>query len=266
MISIEAISDLIGRLQAAALGVSVWQSALEGVCGSTGCDTAGVMVTSPRPQLRREIYAGLRDEVIAAYNAHYWTADFMPIPLGGVPPGEPRRTGEIVREANFRRTEFYGDWVLPSGIHHAVFVNLGRIDSEPLTLCLTAGRPEPLDDPDLPRALRLLVPHLQLALRTRSRLVALEAAEGRALAALEQTRDGVVLVTPDRRILFLNTAAAEMLDRRDGLVMVGEHLRATCETENRTLGVLLARASGQRGELQRCGGSVKISRTAVRSG
>lgn len=262
MISIDAVSDLVVRLQSAALGAQDWISAMERICALTGCDTAGVMARSPRVELRRQIYAGLAGDAIAAYNAHYWTTDFIPVPLSGVAVGVPRRTAEVVSAPHFRRTEFYGDWVTPSGIHDAVFVNMGRIETESLTLCLTARRPEPLDDPELPRALRLLVPHLQMALRTRARLVALETAEGRALAALEQTRDGVVLVTPDRRILFRNTAAAEILDRRDGLAMVGEHLRATGETENRTLGVLLARAGEQRGELQRCGGSLKITRAS----
>lgn len=261
MISVEAISALVGSLQEAALGTAGWSTALEGFCSWMGCDAIGLTLATQRTRrLLSDFCTGLPAEAIAAYNGHFWTEDLVPGALRRVAVGTARRITEIVPETRLRQSALYNEWALPCGMKDSMFVNLGQEGADRLTLCMTAGKPECFARPELPRALQILAPHLKLALRTRARLCALDAANDRALAALEHVRDGLAVVTPGRVVLLRNAAATEILSRRDSLILQGDRLGAACDAETLALRNLVERAGGRGGDIHRTGGSLRITR------
>ncbi len=115
---------------------------------------------------------------------------------------------ELVPTEEFRRTEYYNDYVRPHGQHHM----LGAIlkGSEPMTLGLhrndAAG---PFTDLERAR-LQALMPHLQRALQLRRRLAFDAAAAIAGRAALDALSLCVIVVDASLQVLHANAAAATL--------------------------------------------------------
>ncbi|KXF75574.1 hypothetical protein ATN84_16355 [Paramesorhizobium deserti] len=108
--------------------------------------------------------------------------------------------------------------------------------------------------------MRLFMPHLQQALQMQLKLAELSQACDMALETLEHARHGIVLATHDGRVLFTNSAAIEVFDRRDGLSLRTSQLRAALANENIILRRLVGAAGKGDNNGFRSGGSLAISR------
>jgi DNA-binding CsgD family transcriptional regulator len=109
--------------------------------------------------------------------------------------------------------------------------------------------------------LRLLLPHLQRALRVHRRMAELELERDAALRALDQLPWGVMLVDEHRNRLRANRHAQEILVAGDGLMARGNTLRAELADETARLDRLLSRAldrSAPQGP--NAGGTLSITR------
>lgn len=121
---------------------------------------------------------------------------------------QPLLGQELVPTEEFRRTEYYNDYVRPHGQHHM----LGAIlkVSEPMTLGLhrndAAG---PFTDLERAR-LQALMPHLQRALQLRRRLAFDAAAAIAGRAALDALSLCVIVVDASLQVLHANAAAATL--------------------------------------------------------
>lgn len=124
------------------------------------------------------------------------------------PIDQPLLGQEFVPTDEFRRTEYYNDYVRPHGQHHMLGAILKL--SEPMTLGLhrndAAG---PFTDLERAR-LQSLIPHLQRALQLRRRLAfdATAAIAGRA--ALDALSLCVIVVDASLQVLHANAAAATL--------------------------------------------------------
>jgi DNA-binding CsgD family transcriptional regulator len=108
---------------------------------------------------------------------------------------------------------------------------------------------------------RLLLPHLQRALRMRRRMVELEVERDAALRALDQLPWGVVFVDEHRNRLAANRHAQEILVAGDGLTAQGNTLRAELADETVRLEQLLNRALDRTCKARsRAGGTLSITR------
>lgn len=67
--------------------------------------------------------------------------------------------------------------------------------------------------------LRVLVPHLRTALRTRSELLELSHERALALSTLEKAPYGILIVTADAAVVFANEMAEDICGRADGLAV-----------------------------------------------
>jgi DNA-binding CsgD family transcriptional regulator len=114
------------------------------------------------------------------------------------------------------------------------------------------------DQEDIERC-RLLLPHLQRALRMYRRMADLEVERDAAFRALDQLPWGVVLVDEHRNRLGANRHAQEILVAGDGLTARGNTLRAELADETARLERLLSSALDRTGQ-EGAGGSLSITR------
>ena len=91
--------------------------------------------------------------------------------------------------------------------------------------------------------LKLLMPHLQRALQLHRRLAVLEAQGSASLEVLDHLAAGIVLVKANGQVLFLNRAAQQILDRKDGLSIGLSGLSAANSGETRELRKLIEDAA-----------------------
>jgi DNA-binding CsgD family transcriptional regulator len=135
-------------------------------------------------------------------------------------------TSEWLAPEELRRSEFYGDWLKPQKMFHAIngFLFEGAGMAGNLSVA-TPWRRGGFSTDEL-RLFRELVPHVQRAVSLQGRLGA--PAAGTSLGAwLDDAADAVFVVDRARRVTARNRAARELLARRLGVsVGVGDVLRA----------------------------------------
>lgn len=117
--------------------------------------------------------------------------------------------------------------VSPNGLANSFVARL-TADLPSSWLCLTMPDHRAIaEQPGGPVLLRVLVPHLRGALRTRAKLVTMARERAFALAALERGHHGVMIVTADTALVFANAAAERIARESDGLTVDAfGHLRA----------------------------------------
>jgi DNA-binding CsgD family transcriptional regulator len=195
----------------------------------------------------------------ALYHAHQnvWLArerDYRP-------PGTIHIGEHLVPEHQLLRSKFYNEWLQPQDLHHRLCAVLSR--EQATAVFLEVMRPRPwagFDQDDVERC-RLLLPHLQRALRMHRRMAELEVERDAAFRALDQLPWGVVLVDEHRNRLGANRHAQELLVAGDGLTARGNTLRAGLADETARLDRLLSKAldrTRQQGASD--GGTLSITR------
>lgn len=122
--------------------------------------------------------------------------------------------------------------------------------------------PKPLAAFDRLALLKLLDPHIELALEVQRSIADLHAECFCAFEALDQMRLNLVVVSQTGWILFLNRAAAEIEVLADGLSFVGK-MRATSQSDDAILQKIIRNATS-RGDHARKPGIAIISRPSGR--
>jgi DNA-binding CsgD family transcriptional regulator/PAS domain-containing protein len=125
------------------------------------------------------------------------------------------RSGTLVSDAEFLRSEFYADFGRRLGLRYVVgtVIPVDGVTFIPIGL----HRPAAVGSFDAVhvRMLERLVPHLRRAMPLRDRLAPATAGAASGLAALDALATGVVVADAGRRVLFAN-GAAEALAGSDG--------------------------------------------------
>jgi DNA-binding CsgD family transcriptional regulator len=174
-------------------------------------------------------------------------------------PGTVHIGEYLVPEHQLLRTKFYSEWLQPQDLHHRLCAVLSR--EEAIAVFFEIMRPRQgaaFDQDDVERC-RLLLPHLQRALRMHRRMAELELERDAALRALDQLPWGVMFVDEHRNRLRANRHAREILVAGDGLTARGNTLRAELPDETARLDLLLSRALDRSGP-QGSSGTLSITR------
>ena len=177
------------------------------------------------------------------------------------PPGTVHIGEQLVPEHQLARSKFYTEWLAPQDLHHRLCAVLSREGAS--AVFLEVMRPRGwagFDQADIDRC-RVLLPHLQRALRMRRRMAELEVERDAALRALDQLPWGVVFVDEHRNRLAANRHAQEILVAGAGLTTRGNTLRAELADETVRLEQLLNSALDRSGKKRsRAGGTLSITR------
>ena len=176
-------------------------------------------------------------------------------------PGTIHIGDQLVPEHELVRSQFYTEWLRPQDLHHRLCAVLSREEATAVFLeVLRRRESDGFDEHDVER-FRVLLPHLQRALRMRRRLADLEVERDAALCALDQLPWGVVFVDEHRNRLAANRHADEILVAGDGLTARGNILRADLADETARLERLLNSALDRSGrQRSSAGGTLSITR------
>jgi DNA-binding CsgD family transcriptional regulator len=177
------------------------------------------------------------------------------------PPGTIHIGEHLVPEDQLLRTKFYDEWLRPQDLHHRLCAVLSREHAIAVFLEIMRPRQGAAFGHDDIERLRLLLPHLQRALRLHRRMAELELERDAALRALDQLPWGVMLVDEHRNRLRANRHAQEILVAADGLMARGNTLRAELADETARLDRLLSRALDRTApQGPNAGGTLSITR------
>jgi len=222
-LSVRALSALIGAVYEAGLDPTGagWPAVLEQLSPVIAGDgPVGLVLEHRRFEYARTHFARTDPGSVAGYLSYYGKLDpvFEPV-LTGAPPGALLLSDVLMSAREFRRTEFYADWIRPHDLGSGAAAVLTR--HGPAAALLYTVRPRrrgPFAPGDV-EALRLLLPHLAAAVRTSLRLAELGAERDAAAAALDHWDEAVVLVDGHGRVHAANRTAETLLGTGDGLAL-----------------------------------------------
>jgi DNA-binding CsgD family transcriptional regulator len=264
----EMIARLLRTLYAAPIQPKLWRPFLEQLSKISGV-TKAALITHDLAEKDHRMLATLGDSVdesIPLYESCYfqvdeWTSRFS----------TSRATGRIVLgeevwpEAAFLQSTFYNEFLRRFDTRQMAC--LATVGSQGTFEALSIYRGQSEDEfaRDQLAVLQTIVPHLQTALYTRRKLLALESRVSDLETALGAMGSAIVLIDRTGKTIFVNDAARAILAQGNGLFLHKSELIARNPKETSELQGLIARAVATAKKTDRYGGGVmRVPRSARR--
>lgn len=224
----ERLSRLVGGLYDAATDAASLANLGSTIARSVGSESALVFVArKPSAQLLSLVStsANFNPAARADYGRYYherneWFRRGARLPSPAVILGE-----ELISYDNFDRTEFCTDWCSRVGIYHILAATIPLADG--IIVAMGIHRPRQTDPfaESERRIVRNVLPHLARTLQIARRLGVAERQEALTLQVLHGLAAGLILVDPERRLLFMNSVAERLVSKSRWLAVSAGRLR-----------------------------------------
>ena len=244
----DTVLDLIRLIYEAAGDPHLWPSFLEKLAAAVRATCVALVVhdlNNGKAQVGADF--GLDPAFNSSYTRHY--SAINPWVVGNEDlrtPGRVLESSEVFPDRELVRTEFYNDFLKPQGL----FFSLGGIVTRENSSSsyVTSLRPHSAGVYEEPESslLRVLMPHLQCAMRLHQRISALETNLSALTDSIHLLPGGVVIVNSQARILVMNRSAETILAARNGLREGPAGLLASKATESKALQAAIATAVAAR--------------------
>jgi DNA-binding CsgD family transcriptional regulator/PAS domain-containing protein len=252
-------SRILPLLYAAPLKTELWQEALTEICALL--DVHKAVLLDHRTHLTLSYKGECLREGGRLYAEHFWAQDEWTkrfqsrrIPTRVV-------TGEEVwTERELRSSSFYNEFLIKMDICQVAAV-MTRGDGEFETFGFYRGPTEPPFENRHLDLLKMLTPHVEIALNTRRRLRELQSRVDALDETLERIQGAIVVLNHRARVLFANPAAQRILNKNDGLIVSNGSLACSDSTRSSELQALIRWASaGAEGRIHSRGRAVAVPR------
>ncbi len=269
MTSTKELSSLLETLYAAPLEPQKWQSFLDQLSTMTNISSGYLVASHPTEGNRILAGGGLNfdPEIFHLYNEHYGANDPYRAPLiakqkVGLIPGE-----ELVDHATLVKSELYNEVLSRFDLEYMNMLSCYCSDVHADVLSLWRSPKHGPMDPASSHLLVTLLPHVQTALRLRTKVIDCNVSNLFSETALDAMSIAAFLVTGKGRVRHMNRLAATYLESRDGLLLQGGRVTAKDLHEAAQLESLIAGAtsSGRNGSEAVPGGAIKLSRLGAQS-
>jgi DNA-binding CsgD family transcriptional regulator len=234
---------VIGTFYDAGLGTESWEHALNMLAAAFGAVSANLALLWGDPSKAQKVVSvGVDSGAVDTYERRYGLLNPVSAAIPRLPVGAPFTDGMVSPRDVTLRGEFYNDWARPNGLEQGLFAVLVRDGVVNGSICISRSSREGDFDGDQLDLLSLLAPHLQRATQADICLADAIKAAG-VVAALNNLREGVVLVAADGIVLYANSTAEAMIAEADGLSIERGKLRAATAARTTMLRQTLARTT-----------------------
>jgi DNA-binding CsgD family transcriptional regulator/PAS domain-containing protein len=234
------VEDLIGGIYDAAVDPNLWTEAIARVVDAVGCRTGVFYEHDTTTHQSQPLgFHRFNTDFMGDYVAHYgaldpWNARVMQWPVGVAAP-----TYALMPEDEFRRTEFYQDYLRRTGVFYGLGGLVERMDGRVAVF----GVQRNYDDGRFPEEsvalVGALMPHLKRAYRMNAALARAHQDRATLEETLHLLPQPVLIVEGDAKLVFANGAAARILAAGDGLRCTAGRLAAAHRDDQPALAALL---------------------------
>ena len=262
MISTEELSELLATLYSAPLEPQKWQSFLDRLCCLT--NTASSYMLGVHPEYGNVTLAGggldFNPETMRLYNEHYGASDPYAAPALAKPRVGIVQAEELVSRANLHRSELYNEVLHPYHLEYMILLSCGNLKEFGVFPLWRSPEQGPWDTASI-HLIKTLLPHLQTALRLRTKVIACNASELFSETALDTMSIAAFLVNSKGHIRHMNHLAASHLETAQCLRLHKGKLVSNEPPAPPTLEQLIAQATSSSGHslVNAPGGSLKLS-------
>lgn len=234
--SLGSTQELVGRIYDAAVEPALWCEAIEAIAGAAGCRSGIFYEHDTGTRRSRPLgFHRLDPDFMREYERHYSALDPWNRRVAGWPAGLAAPTYALIRDEEFRRTEFYQDHLRHTGMFYGLGGMVVRSHGRFAVFGVQCAYRDGRFAPRTIRRVEGLMAHLARAYR-------MQAVLGRARRERETLKDvlhlvgqPVLIVEADGRLVFANRAAEDLLDRSDALMLDGGRLQSAHREDRRRL-------------------------------
>ena len=245
--SLEELSAAIEAIHEAALDDARWPDVL-GLVGGFFRASMVTLWAEDTAGAYHDIGGTERNGIITqAYADYYLQLDMVHPVVSQASGGSIVTDAMVMPRRELERTEFYTDFANRHGIQSCMEARVTAQPDDNSYVTFTRSLRFGAFDTEDVGLLRLLMPHLRSALRTRRRLVSVAAEREAAVAAFDRLTQGVLVLDGDGQVLHANPPAEAILRAADGLVAVQGRLRAAGRRDDAALQHALAEAATEGG-------------------
>lgn len=244
---LDLLIDDLYRLATDGSAEGGWEALLERVVLLAGASTAALQLASPAQGTTRLLAThNITEEVNQDYSEHFFARDIY-LDFARNTPGQVLLSQDQLPDKQVERSEIYNDLFRPK--MHNVFYVAGAVtpvgNGQILAFGLQRARERGAFTPEETRNIRRLWPHLRRATQVQLRLQQAETTQRLGFDALDRMAGGIIILTADRRILFMNRVARRLLEERNACATShpGGRLRLTYGPADERFSLLLAQAT-----------------------
>ncbi len=262
--SLEAYSDLIGRIYDCALDPAGWPVVLAEINERLGFLQATLTLQAmPSGAVLLSVASGISDDWLTrstAYGPEVIEGWGGAARIGALPMEEP----VLLSEVNPRlfdgssRNAFYDEWYRPQGLLDTAAVALTRDAQSLATISLTRNESQGEIGLREKAAIRLLAPHLRRAIEV-SRLLDVRAVAAATFESVIDMAGTPILITDGQlNVLHANGAAQALLDARDPLMLNGQRLATAMPAATQALSMAVLQAAEDEADIGRRGLGIPV--------
>ncbi len=237
------IEDFSKVLQAIYRGMTEsppWSAALEHLREVFTASQATLLMRPPSPGSSGALVTSgtnVSPQGTESYRTHFFALD----PFVGLPPDDVVTAHEWLGEKKWLESRIYQDFMRPIGMLHVMGADLftGGLEFH-LRLCRADDQPA-FSEADKQRC-RLLLPHFKIAVALHSRMDSLACERELFAGAVDRMLFGTISFDPSGALLEVSEQARTILSAKDGIGLIGNHLRADNTQENDELQRLIRQA------------------------
>ncbi|HEY1124846.1 MAG TPA: helix-turn-helix transcriptional regulator [Sphingobium sp.] len=264
LLSLDLLSDLIGRIYDCALDPERWPEVLADINERLGFLQATLTLQAmPGGAVLLSVASGIPDDWLmrsTAYGPEVIEGWGGVARIAAVPVEEPALLSEMNPGLfdGSRRNAFYDEWYWPQGLLDTAAVVLTRDGHSLASISLTRHETQGAIGPQEMDALRLLAPHLRRAV-TISRLLDVRAVAAATFESVIDRAGTPILVTDGQLgLLHANGAAQALLDARDTLMLSGQRLVAAIPAATQALAMAVSQAGEDEAAIGRRGLAIPL--------
>lgn len=264
LLSLNLLSDLIGRIYDCALDPERWPEVLADINDRLGFFQATLTLQAmPSGAVLLSVASGISEDWLArstTYGPEVIEGWGGVARIGAIPVEEPALLSDMNPSLfdGTSRNAFYDEWYRPQGLLDTAAVVLTRDSHSLATISLTRHQNQGMIGLQALDAIRLLAPHLRRAV-TISRLLDVRAVAAATFESVIDRAGTPILVTDGQLgLLHANSAAQALLDARDTLMLNGSRLAAAIPAATQALAVAIAQAGEDEAAIGRRGLAIPL--------
>ena len=219
------ILSLVGRIYDCVLQPDEWTGVLETVSTAVGGLNASISIQDPISRVASFSAEWANPpEAVRLYNEKY--ASLNPVLTSGwyCELDDPISAARYTGTNDYFQSRYAREFLKPLGWGDALGSHLAKFSSRYGILCIFGPWSKGAFQDDELSFIRTLSPHIRRAVQISELLGPPPARQTIEAATLELLTAGVVLVDAQKRVVYRNGAADELISRSPGLGLIGDHL------------------------------------------
>ncbi|MFK3819721.1 helix-turn-helix transcriptional regulator [Pseudomonas sp. NPDC089407] len=165
----------------------------------------------------------------------YWAYPQGMTPFSNQPLDSVFTVEDLMSEAEWTGSAYFKTFCVPQDIYHVMGADISTPDGGKLRFRITRSKTAPKFSAAERALCEMFLPHLRRAMHVHNLLDRSESISELYSQAISRLSVATIVLDQNGSVLRLNPVARELLDRADGLKMVGGRLEATYPSDNREL-------------------------------